>query len=115
MMKHGKHRGAESELKACAWLLEQGYEVFRNVSAFGVIDIVAIKDGVVRCIDVKSTAQGSLNGTAAENEGVEILFPLPDGGFRFRKKQSKFITRERTPRELILQRIAPPSGIDGGR
>ena len=27
-----KHKGAHAELVATAWLLEQGYEVFRNVS-----------------------------------------------------------------------------------
>ena len=32
--------GAISELLACTWLLEQGYEVFRNVSPFGDNDVV---------------------------------------------------------------------------
>tara|TARA_R110000868_G_scaffold258480_1_gene516010 strand:- start:29 stop:415 length:387 start_codon:yes stop_codon:yes gene_type:complete len=36
-----KHRGAASELRATVWLLELGYEVFRNVSPFGAVDIVA--------------------------------------------------------------------------
>jgi hypothetical protein len=40
-----KHKGARSELVACAWLLCQGYEVFRNVSQHGLMDIIAIKDG----------------------------------------------------------------------
>jgi Holliday junction resolvase-like predicted endonuclease len=38
-----KHKGAHSELVACAWLLRQGYEVFRNISDRGIIDIIAIK------------------------------------------------------------------------
>jgi hypothetical protein len=29
----------------CAWLLRQGYEVYRNVSQHGLIDMIAIKDG----------------------------------------------------------------------
>jgi hypothetical protein len=28
----------------CAWLLRQGYEVYRNVSQHGLIDMIAIKD-----------------------------------------------------------------------
>jgi hypothetical protein len=29
----------------CAWLLRQGYELYRNVSQHGLIDMIAIKDG----------------------------------------------------------------------
>lgn len=47
-------KGAHSELIAAAWLLENGYAVFRNVSAHGPVDLVAIKDSEVTLIDVKS-------------------------------------------------------------
>ncbi len=53
------HQGSQSELLACAWLLERGYEVFRNVSAAGPIDIVGIKDGVVSLFDVKTKRVGN--------------------------------------------------------
>lgn len=36
-------RGAQAELLACAWLLERGYEVFRNVSPSGAYDLVIRK------------------------------------------------------------------------
>lgn len=49
-----KHKGAHAELIACAWLLSQGYEVFRNVSAFGLTDIIAQKGGQILLLDVKS-------------------------------------------------------------
>jgi Holliday junction resolvase-like predicted endonuclease len=49
-----KHKGARSELVASAWLLNQGYEVFRNVSQHGLIDIIAVKDGKTLFLDVKS-------------------------------------------------------------
>ncbi len=39
-----KHNGTVSELIACTWLLKEGYEVFRNVSAHGLIDVVGIKE-----------------------------------------------------------------------
>jgi len=53
-----KHRGAFSELKGCAWLLEQGYEVFRNVSQHGVIDLVAIKNNEIRKVQIKTAPKG---------------------------------------------------------
>lgn len=49
-----KHIGSYSELIAAAWLLERGYEVFRNVSMCGPIDIVAIKGRETLLIDVKT-------------------------------------------------------------
>jgi hypothetical protein len=49
-----KHKGAFGELRACAWLLEQGYEVYRNVSPFGCVDIVGLKDGCVEYFDAKT-------------------------------------------------------------
>lgn len=53
-----KHRGAYSELIACAFLLDQGYEVFRNVSAHGLGDLVAWKDGKFTVFDVKTVSAG---------------------------------------------------------
>jgi Holliday junction resolvase len=49
-----KHVGARSELIACAWLLAEGYEVFRNVSPHGHVDIIALKDGKTFYFDVKT-------------------------------------------------------------
>lgn len=49
-----KHKGSQSELIATVWLLGQGYEVFRNVSIHGIIDLVAVRNGVCHYFDVKS-------------------------------------------------------------
>lgn len=49
--------GDMSEMTACVWLMQQGYEVFRNVSSAGPIDLVAIKDGIVTLIDVGTAAE----------------------------------------------------------
>jgi Holliday junction resolvase len=63
---HVKHRGASSELIATLWLLDQGYDVFRNISAHGKVDIVAIRDGEITLIDVKTMGKAKLkNGTIA--------------------------------------------------
>ena len=54
-----KHKGAASELIATAWLLKQGYEVFRNVSQHGKIDLIAIhpETDEIKSIDVKTLAE----------------------------------------------------------
>ena len=44
--------GAICELTACAWLLKNGYEVFRNVSPTGKADLIALKDNQTILIDV---------------------------------------------------------------
>lgn len=76
-----KHLGAHNELFATAWLLREGYEVFRNVSAHGAVDIVAIKDGVVEMLDVKAKQYNTIvRLTAAQRElGVKLLAVYPDG------------------------------------
>lgn len=83
-----KHRGAHSELAACVWLLEQGYEVFRNISQHGSTDIVAIKYDCVVRIDVKTAHANTLkNGTVVHYcahkppKGVRILAALSNGEF----------------------------------
>lgn len=66
-----KHQGAHGELIACAWLLRQGYEVFRNISAHGIVDIIGMKDGIVELYDVKS-GTNSLQ-VSQVNAGVKLL------------------------------------------
>jgi len=52
---HNLIRGTCSELYACAWLMENGWDVFRNVSAKGWADICAFKVGYTPiAIDVKT-------------------------------------------------------------
>jgi hypothetical protein len=50
-----KHSGTKNELIATVWLLQQGFDVFRNVSPHGEIDIIAFRDGEVIYFDVKAT------------------------------------------------------------
>lgn len=38
-------KGAINELEVCAWLMKQGYEVFRNVAPTGKGDIIIWKHG----------------------------------------------------------------------
>lgn len=81
-------KGAIGELKACVWLLSQGYEVYRNISAVGIFDIVAIKDGLVKKIDVK--LYGGCNRRKQEEcktFGGNVLYLMPDGAFKWDYEQ----------------------------
>ena len=77
-----KHVGARSELLACAWLIANDYEVFRNVSPFGLIDLIGLKMGKIYKFDV-TTANENINGKRLHkeqiDEGVIILIVHPDG------------------------------------
>jgi hypothetical protein len=75
-----KHIGAIGELKAVLWLLEQGYEVFRNVSPFGHVDVVALKDGQVTLIDVTQTHKRRHERQIAD--GVKVLTLMSNGEWR---------------------------------
>lgn len=54
-----KHKGRFAEVRAHLWLLEQGYEVFDNISPCGPADTIAWNHdtGEVLLIDVKATTK----------------------------------------------------------
>lgn len=82
-----KHRGSANEMRACLWLLDQGYEVFRNVSQHGDVDIVALKGVETLRIDVKAANFKVLADKSIKvyrcgkpvPAGVRILLALPNG------------------------------------
>lgn len=86
-----KHKGALTEIQASAWLLEQGYDVFRNVSQHGSIDLIAMKDGEVIYLDAKSAGKGyASNLTRAQVAlGVKLITPATCGGFKILTPASK--------------------------
>ena len=47
-------KGDILEIIACGILLKDEYEVFRNISSTGLIDIIAIKDSTTLFLDVKT-------------------------------------------------------------
>lgn len=73
-----KHKGAASELTACAWLLREGYEVFRNVSPFGRADLIAVKSSGTFYIDVKTDGKGAYKNVCPPL-GIDYLLVTPDG------------------------------------
>jgi Holliday junction resolvase-like predicted endonuclease len=86
--------GAASELEAASWLLGQGYQVFRNVSAHGPADLVAWNPQTKETLFVDVTtgrpyvrADGSLHYTLAKRKltvhkesgfGVRVLVCVPE-------------------------------------
>jgi hypothetical protein len=69
-----KHQGARSELVACVWLLDNGYEVFRNVSPCGD-DLVAISaEGEIIRLDVK-TCRGTYQ-KITDNQIKNSVLPI---------------------------------------
>ena len=69
--------GAQSEMLAAAWLLGLGYDVFRNVSSTGPIDMIAVHrgDGTMIQVDVK-TARLQPSGNISYprgTKGIKIL------------------------------------------
>ena len=47
-------KGTISRQKAEVWLMEQGYDVFEQVCGSGPVDLVAIRNGEIFMIDVKT-------------------------------------------------------------
>lgn len=76
-----KHKGAHSELVACAWLLGRGFEVFRNVSPHGPYDLIAIQGPKVLHIDVKSDTRNSqgYRRRTIPPPGIVYLLVDPEG------------------------------------
>lgn len=86
-----RHKGAANEMAAIAWLLKRGYEVFRNVSQHGPIDLIAYKDGVTLLLDVKSK-KSELTKMKPEQYAIGVRFIAPEN--------DGFIIFEQQPPEL---------------
>ena len=65
-------KGGLRELKLCAYLIEKGYEVFRNVTADGFIDLVAVNKNTmdVHYIDSKSPIISMKDGSLNNKLGI---------------------------------------------
>lgn len=75
--------GARSELIACAWLIENGYAVFRNVSNFGPVDIIALRGQTLLRLDIKTANKHEPKLREWQvKEGIIALYVYPDGTCR---------------------------------
>ena len=82
--------GDVSELRAAAFLLTKDYQVFRNVSRTGPIDLVGIKDSNIELFDVKTIslrkkANGDIMAQPAKlkkeqiQNGIKIIYVTHSG------------------------------------
>lgn len=74
-----KHRGALNEVKATAWLLEQGYEVFVNISQHGNADLV-IRDPLTDVLTMVDVSTGLFYTRKDGSVSISMAHksPLPD-------------------------------------
>jgi PD-(D/E)XK endonuclease len=102
--------GDITELKAAVWLLEQGWEVFRNVGCTGLADLVAFDtEGQIHRIDVKKTHKNKTgtgyNKLKPEQKAAGIRVLYLDG--------SEFIWGEDVPRRGRPRKPVAEDQYDG--
>lgn len=78
-----KHRGARNELLGICWLMSLGYEVFRNVSPHGAVDVIATNNNETLYLDIKKVWAPNAAVPYATPEqrarGVKVLLVSPEG------------------------------------
>ncbi len=76
-----KHQGDRNELLATVWLMDRGFEVYRNVSSRGPIDIIALRGQEIYKLDVKKCQKGGSPPLTPEqrSRGVQLLVVYDDG------------------------------------
>lgn len=76
-MKNSSRVGDLAEFYALTWLWDNGYEVFMNPGSTGPVDMVAIKDGRILLLDIKSKGSLGRSGFSRTEKqmqlGVQIL------------------------------------------
>lgn len=104
MKQNNIQKGQQREWWAIAYLLGQGYEVFKNVSLQGPIDVVAWKNGYFYAFDIKTVGLMK-NGNISDGEAkIEI-------GQRKRNIQLLSVTtcgKVFLPKKMISAEIAIP-------
>jgi Holliday junction resolvase-like predicted endonuclease len=69
--------GDMAEYYAVTWLWDNGYNVFKNAGCTGEVDLIAMKDGEIILIDVKTQRSGvkasSRRSKLQKDLGVQLL------------------------------------------
>lgn len=79
LISDSNRKGDFAEYYAVTWLWDNGYEVFKNSGSTGMIDLIAIRDGEITLIDVKTDKVNSLykdfssHRTQAQKEAGVVL------------------------------------------
>lgn len=69
----GSRKGELSELIATTWFWDRGWEVFRNSSSTGPVDLIVLKDGELILIDVKTQSTGYFRTKRQKELGVCVF------------------------------------------
>jgi hypothetical protein len=80
VVKSSIMQGAKFELEACVFFIKAGYVVYRNVAGYGA-DLVVVKDGQCRLVEVRGSSYGRLSpmtNRPVTNNCDFILFVLPN-------------------------------------
>ena len=107
-------KGDVAELKAAAWLMEQGFFVFTNVSKSGAIDLIAVREKLGNCViypidvktmvyNIKKKSSGKINVynthvlTPVQKEmNVRLLYYYPiSGNFMFQDEEAELLPKQR--------------------
>jgi|TARA_R110002020_G_scaffold224991_2_gene434921 Holliday junction resolvase-like predicted endonuclease len=71
-MECSNRKGDFAEYYAVTWLWDQGYEVFKNCGSTGMIDMIAMKDGDIKLIDVKTVGVGGGKGLSEKQKELGV-------------------------------------------
>lgn len=87
-------RGTHNELVAMVWLMQQGYEVFRNSSPHGSVDVIGLKNGQVELFDIKKASYRHDGAIARpkftqsqKSLGVKCICVFEDGTCTFDERE----------------------------
>ncbi len=75
-LKNTEDRGRKgdfAEFYAVTWLWDKGYEVFKNCGSTGIIDLIAIKDGVM-------LANDAAGNPVLQSDGLAVAMSIVFGG-----------------------------------
>ena len=109
-----KHRGAQTELIACAYLLGEGYEAFRNISPCGSADLIACKGGEVLRIDVKASKYPKLTAKQ-ERENIVILHVDASGHCELATERKQRIARAVGAALVEIAGMLPKDGAEASK
>lgn len=111
-------RGAYSELKATTWLLERGFDVFRNQSANGRFDLVIYckKTDKFYGVDVKTghyyykkNGERVLSHSSSRYPNTMLLIVTPDGECVFIGENSEEFEESDLIQSDLRQEKRPPN------
>lgn len=83
-ISHGD-TGAMGELIIAADLIKQGWDVFRNLSPNGPVDLIAFRDGDIRCVQVKTCPTKAIPSLRAKMGDYcdALAVVLPSGNIEY--------------------------------